>query len=274
MLIDIDSLFEKYVKKFMKENAGKYNEEQWEGKMVELYEAFGNIPLTQLGTTPIEYYKNMTGVELKELLNQHIEKKVSVPDFLCDAIVNKKCEDELISLLKNNNEELKAYTVNLLNDMGSVKPLSMYFDLLKDNNLNADLKELITEILTDNCEVESIKERAITEYSKYPQIKEYLIEILSRCKKDDRIYKILIEEFIKNPENIPLYASYISVYGDERALPILFEEIEREGVSYIDFQELKFAIEALGGEYEKERNFSNDIYYKKIKQEDLNNEMN
>lgn len=30
------------------------------------------------------------------------------------------------------------------------------------------------------------------------------------------------------------------------------------------FQELKFAIEALGGEYEKERDFSNDPAYKKI----------
>lgn len=50
----------------------------------------------------------------------------------------------------------------------------------------------------------------------------------------------------------------------ERALPSLLAAIEREDVGFVLFQELKFAIEALGGEYEKERDFSNDPAYKKI----------
>jgi hypothetical protein len=269
--IDIDSLFEAYLKKYMKENAGKYTEEQWEEKMSELYKYFGNTPLNKLGVSPTDYYNTMTGEELKDLLKIHVEKGISVPDFLCDAIVNKKCEDDIITLLNTDNEELKAYAVNLLNDMGSTKPLSSYFDLLKDSDVNADLKELATEILTDNCNNDLVKERAIEEYSKYPEIKVFLIEVLARCKKDERIYKILIDEFINNPDNIPLYTSYLSIYGDERALPYLLTEIEREGISFVDFQELKFGIEALGGEYEKERNFKNDIYYKKIKEENSEN---
>ena len=45
---------------------------------------------------------------------------------------------------------------------------------------------------------------------------------------------------------------------------MLLSEIEREDIGFVAFQELKYAIEALGGEYEKERDFSADEAYKKI----------
>ena len=263
--IDIDKIFEMFLKKYMKANAGKYNEEEWESKMSQLYINFGKTPLDILGMSPVDYYNKLNGTELKDLLKEHLEKKVAIPDFLCDAIINKKCDDEIITLLNTENEELKAYAVNLLNDMGSTKPLMSYFDVLKDDKINTDIKELITEILSDNAE--TIKEKAIKEYTESPSIKSYIVEILSKCKSDERIYKILIDEFLKNLDNIPLYSSYLSIYGDERALPFLYTEIERDGINYVDFQELKFAIEALGGEYEKERDFSGDILYKKIKEE-------
>ena len=45
----------------------------------------------------------------------------------------------------------------------------------------------------------------------------------------------------------------------------ILAEIEKEKISYADFEELRFAIEALGGEYDKVRDFKNDKSYKKIK---------
>jgi hypothetical protein len=48
-------------------------------------------------------------------------------------------------------------------------------------------------------------------------------------------------------------------------LPYLLEAIENPKISYPDFEELRFAIESLGGEYTKQRDFSSDKYYKKLK---------
>ena len=79
------------------------------------------------------------------------------------------------------------------------------------------------------------------------------------------MFDILVAEFAKNQNNIPLYAGYLAKYGDERALPFLNVAIEKEKISYADFEELRFAIEALGGEYNKVRDFSNDKSFKKIK---------
>ena len=65
-------------------------------------------------------------------------------------------------------------------------------------------------------------------------------------------------------------ASYLAAYGDERALPVLLDKIDEEGITFIEYQELKYAIESLGGSYEKERDFSNDEYYQAVKAHSVN----
>ena len=46
---DIDELFEKYFRNYLKENAGRFTEEELENKVPEIYDAFGNSPLEELG---------------------------------------------------------------------------------------------------------------------------------------------------------------------------------------------------------------------------------
>lgn len=58
-----------------------------------------------------------------------------------------------------------------------------------------------------------------------------------------------------------MHASYLAAYGDSRALPVLLERIAGEDINFLEFRELKYAIEALGGEYTEERDFSDDPYY-------------
>ena len=45
---------------------------------------------------------------------------------------------------------------------------------------------------------------------------------------------------------------------------MLLERIEGEDINFLEFRELKYAIEALGGEYTEERDFSNDPYYQEF----------
>jgi hypothetical protein len=53
----------------------------------------------------------------------------------------------------------------------------------------------------------------------------------------------------------------LAAYGDERALPVLLKKIEDRSIGFVEFQELKYAIEALGGEYNEPRDFSSDKDY-------------
>ena len=58
------------------------------------------------------------------------------------------------------------------------------------------------------------------------------------------------------------FSAYLGRYGDERALPELCRYFREEQLDYATYQELKNAIERLGGEAEgPERDFSRDPYY-------------
>ena len=70
--------------------------------------------------------------------------------------------------------------------------------------------------------------------------------------------------FRTSPDELPMHASYLASYGDDRALPVLLDYIDRDETNYLEYRELKYAVEALGGEYTRIRDFSNDPYYLEI----------
>ena len=265
-IIDVDKLFDKYIEKYVYANIGKIKPEEIENKIPVLYDEFGDKELSELDNkTPNTFYKQYSGDELLECLKEHIEKGVSVSDFLCEAMISKDDIDKKIYqlLLKENGEEYTLYLMNILNDIGSDIAIKGYLEFIVWD-YSEPIRELATELLCGYADL--IKEDILLQFKDTEEGKKVnLTEILSHAKKDDRIFNILIEEFVKNSDNIPLYAGYLASYGDERALPFLEATIEGDKINYADFEELRFAIEALGGEYKGKRDFTSDSTYKKIK---------
>ena len=265
-IIDIDELFDKYISDYVYKNIGKVKPEEIENRIPDLYVEFGDKSLKELdGKTPNTFYKDCSGEELLECLKGHLNKGVAVSDFLCEAITgNKKNEDALCNELKqDNDEEFTLYLMNMLSDMNSEKAVDRYLEFVLWDYSEV-IRELATELLCGFAE--SVKEKILEQFKDVEESKKVnLTEILSNCKNDDRVFDILVAEFMKHQESIPVYAGYLSKFGDERAIPFLTTAIEKEKISYADFEELRFAIEALGGEYTKERDFSADKTYKRIK---------
>ncbi len=265
MVIDVDGVFEKYLRRIMKEQAGKYTEEQWEDRMAALYVEFGNTPAKELGgKTPARYFGEMSTQTVVATLKEYVLADVSVPDFLCDAIIAAKGADEyLVKLLNEDDEELVSYAVNLLSDRGYTGAFSKYLDMIENKNVDDEMKDLVTEILLDGAS--TVKEQVLVRYPKAnATAKAYFLEILVAAGKDDRTFEILKAAFGQGEENIPLFAAYFARLGDDRALPLLLEVVKRPDLNYQEYQELKFAIEALGGEYEDKRDFTKDKIYRKI----------
>ncbi len=265
-IIDVDKLFDKYIEKFVYSNIGKIKPEEIENKIPLLYDEFGDKEISELDNkTPNTYYRAFSNAELLECLKEHIEKGVSVSDFLCEAITAKEdIENDISKLLnKENGEEYTLYLMNILNDKNSKVAIKRYLEFIVWD-YSEPIRELATELLCGFAD--DIKEDILAQFKDTEENKKVnLTEILSHCKKDDRVYNILIEEFVKNSDNIPLYAGYLASYGDERALPFLEATIEGDKINYADFEELRYAIEALGGEYKGKKDFSQDATYKKIK---------
>lgn len=261
-IIDIDEIFENSLKEYIKNNSDM-REEELEDKIVSLYAEFENKKLDELnGETPVSYFEKMSSEEKVLSLKEYVLKKVSVPDFLCEAIErDENSKSYLLALLDEKDEELISYAINMLKNYVDESVLTKCFELLLCVKTKAEIKDILAELLGENAD--AIKSKIILEYEKRNDLQGYFVDILSNCQKDDGVYSILIDNFLRS-DDLLLSCAYLKKYGDERALKFLYTEIEREDLNYAEFKELKFTIEALGGQYDKVRDFTNDKYYKKL----------
>ena len=255
-LIDFDGLFDEKLAQYMEENKSKYNEKQWEDVIPKLYKKFGDTKIAKIGCTPKEYYSKMTNEELTQTLAEHLSSDVPVPEFLCAEIENRGEAQTLLPLLNSEDIATANYAISLIGD--NALAYEAYFSILTENRFDEDVRNDIIEIFKFHAD--TVKDMVWDAYQKGVQT-EYMLEILSRVKtRNDDIYQALLSAFLTD-ENLPMRASYLAAYGDERALPILLKRIEDESLGFVEFQELKYAIEALGGEYNEPRDFSADKDY-------------
>ncbi|MDE6868797.1 MAG: hypothetical protein K2J83_06635 [Clostridia bacterium] len=259
-LYDFDGMFDEKLADYLKKNADKHKESEWEDIIPALYKKFGDTFIKSVGDTPNGFYAKMSDNELVKALSTHLKQGVPVSEFLCNAIEGRNAVKLLLPLLDGSEEE-RDYAINLI---GADKAaIGKYFEMLLDGDSSEDLKNRCVDYIKENADL--VLERAVENYNANRE-REYMLEIMSRCKvRSDKVFDILLKEFRTDPENLPMHASYLAAYGDERALEFLLDKIDEEDINFIEYQELKFAIEALGGEYTKKRDFSNDPYFELIK---------
>ena len=255
-LVDFDGLFDEKLTQFMEENKNKYTEKQWEDIIPKLYKKFGDTFVAKVKCTPKEYYAKMTETELVQTLREHLASDVPVPEFLCAEMESRGEAETLAPMLFDDDEAAVSYAINLIGD--NPKAYDAYFKILEENLSTEDVRSDIADIF--KMHADEVKERAFSNLEK-GIAKEYMLEILSRVKdKEERIFEVLVSAFLSG-ENIPMHASYLAAYNDERALSYLLKKIEDQTIGFVEFQELKYAIEALGGEYDEPRDFTGDKDY-------------
>ncbi len=255
-LIDFDGLFDEKLTQYMTENKDKHTEKQWETLIPKLYKKFGDTHIPKLGCTPKEYYARMTDADLAQTLSGHLREDMPVPEFLCAEIESRENADILLPLLKSEDTATVSYAVNMLGD--NPKAFDEYFRILLENGLDEEVRSDLTDIL--RLHADELRDRAIAAY-KSGLAQGYMLEILSRStERTDEVYELLLSAF-RQAEDTSLTSGYLAAYGDERALPVLLRKIEDRSIGFVEFQELKYAIEALGGEYNEPRDFSADKDY-------------
>ena len=264
-LMDFDGLFDEKLTQYMEENKGKYTEKQWESLIPRLYEKFGNTYVGKIKCTPKEYYAKMTSEELVDTLSAHLKERVPVPEFLCAEIENRGDGVSLLPLLESKDEETVLYAINLLG--ADNRAFGKYFELLTDGEVSEEVRDAAVDCL--KFRADDNLETALA-YYREGKAQEYVLEIFSRLKtRSEEAYQILLTAFLEGGEKRTLYTGYLAAYGDDRALPYLYKKIEDRTIGFVEFQELKYAIEALGGEYNEPRDFSDDRDFKRIEDASL-----
>lgn len=256
-LMDFDGLFDEKLTVYMEEKKDKYTEREWEDVIPRLYKKFGDTYVAKVGCTPKEYYARMTDEQLVQTLSVHLLQGVPVPEFLCNELEKRDNVELLLPLLESTDTATQSYAINLILD--DKRAYDGYFSLLCNEDADEDVRDDIADIFKHNAD--EVMEKALKAYRDGVAV-EYMLEILSRVvARSEEIYAILRDEFLSAGERTPMRASYLAAYGDARALPLLMEKIEDRSIGFVEFQELKYAIEALGGEYDEPRDFSADKDY-------------
>lgn len=261
-VFDLDNLFEKFVKNYIKDNNLVVGED-FDDLLLEIYEKFDQTSFTELdGKTPVTYFEDESA-DYGELLLEYYKTGTEVSDYFIDGAVKCAKEDDLIALLDPSfDEDVVITAIDVLDKKGSKKPFNRYIDLLFDKNTDPCIIDKIAEVLKYNAD--EVAEDILSRLKAVGTPESVFAEILSNCKTRRDGIKSLLTSGLLAGDKIPEYCSYLVSYGDESVVETMrsFAETVDE---YVPYKELALAIEALGGIALEDKNFESDLDFVAIK---------
>ena len=152
--------------------------------------------------------------------------------------------------------------IGLLRDMGSTLPKMLYVQWQLNREMKDDLADNALDSLRDMGK-EALQPMLENLNKANEAGQEALLDVLANFPGHENVYQLAVRLFEKNPNRRALFASYLAKLGDPRALPVLIAAANEENCRYMDFIELRAAIEELGGEA-PEREFYDDPEYEAL----------
>ena len=269
-IYDFDSKFYDYARTWLALHPG-IKEDKVEEHYNEMMEGWLNAPATWLdGAKPIEYFDRYTeSRDLMKLMEEYVKRFESLPEPLYRRIVTvgEACIEGLVRIAgdSDKSEALRASAMALLRDIGTEAPMETYIDLVSSAKEEDELAELAAESLCDFTD-ESMPAELLKRYDHAPEYAQSLIlDILANFPLQEGVYELLEDKLRYHPEQRAYYASLIAKFGDPRALELLKELIDLPDVGYVDYIELRNAIETLGGDPGEERTLYGDPDYEAMR---------
>ncbi len=270
--INFDDRFADFASQWMTEHKGEYrNFDEMEADMPRVYMGFLNTPAKWLGgVTPGSYFTQFEDPkDLVDWLVEYTQQEIPVPDLLLEQIVavGKPCEKRLVALLKDEDasitEEAKMTAIGLLREMESPLPKMLYIQW----QLNRDVQDDLADNALDSLrEMGKAVVQPILQELKNANAagQEAFLDVLVKYPGNEQVFALAIRLFNENPNRRALFASYLAKLGDERALPALMDAANDPNCKYMDFIEIRNAIEMLGGDA-PEREFFEDSEYEALR---------
>ena len=92
-----------------------------------------------------------------------------------------------------------------------------------------------------------------------------ILEICANFPGDDRIFDHMMDKLRNRPDQRALYASFLGKLGDPRAIDTLKSFLTLSDIGYLDYIELRNAVEELGGDPGEDRAFYGDPDYEAMR---------
>ena len=119
------------------------------------------------------------------------------------------------------------------------------------------------EYLMEDCE-EVVDEMLEKFYTTEGDTNKMLIELLAGYKGNTAVYMGLVGCLYRG-EDVALFARLLGSYGDERAIDVLKSFAEEYDLNYNEFMEVRNAVEELGGDFDYDKDYTDDPFYRYLK---------
>ncbi len=267
--INFDEHLADFVADWTRNHQSEYrNFDAMEEDMPRIYMEFLNTPASWLqGITPGAYFSQFEDPkDLVDWMETYTQKGIPIPDLLLEQIqaVGKPCEKRLIAILKdeNANNEAKMTAIGVLRAMDSSQPKMLYISW----QINREAEDELAENALDSLKAmgKSVVQPILEVLPKANEAgQEALLDVLAEYPGNESIFQLALRMFRKNTDRRALFAGYLAKLGDERALKALMEACNDPELGYIDYLEIRNAIEVLGG-VAPERDFEGDPEYEAL----------
>jgi len=253
--INFDKEFERYVSVWMKEHAKEYrNYDEMEAAMPDVYAQFLDTPVNWLsGAKPGEYFSQFDNAkQLVNWMEDYFKQRIPVPDMLLNRIaeLGLAAEEPLMALLKKERatQEIRMAAITLLREIDSIAPMEYYIGLQA-------IRQEGEDELADNAldSLASMGERAVQAMRgalplASPDGQEAMLTVLSDFPGDENVFQTALSLLRSRRDRVAVLADCLGKLGDERAIEPLKVLAASEETPYLDYIELRSAIEALGGD--------------------------
>ena len=268
-LIDFDQKFFEYAQGWLAMRPNM-TEKQIDEAYNQIMLDWLNAPAKWLdGETPGTYFSKFSDpIELVGMVEKYVSDGIGVPEPLYNRITSMG-EEAAPALTyafskKKNPEELRATVLGMLMEIGSQQPVPACVDLVCSAKEYSELSEMAVQYLAQNGE--NAVPQLLDRYPNAPEHAQTLIlDVVCNFSGDERIYTYVVDKLLNDPERRALYASYLAKLGDARAIEPMTRLIGMSDIGYLDYIELRNAIESLGGDAGEERAFDGDPDYEAMR---------
>ena len=261
-IIDFDAKFFEFARKWMAAHPG-LTEEQVENSYNSMMEEWVSTPAEWLdGKAPANYFRDCADPEaLIGLMEGYFASSINLPEPLYARIVELggECAPLLREIVadEGRSEDLRAEAMGMLRDIGDRGVDDALIALVAGAQEQSELSDLAADVLAGRDAATAA--RLLDAYETEPAHAQTLIlDVCCNFPGDARICDYLIRRLKNQPEQRALNASLLAKLGDPRALEPLKEMLGLFDLRYLDYIELRDAVEALGGDAGEDRSFYGD----------------
>ena len=267
-IIDFDAYFSDVLTDWIDKNQHRFKKpDDMEDEVPDVYLRWLNTPAEWLdGATPGAYFDQFSdSAELCEALKQYIAEEVAVPDPLLDRLAELADEQVLLDMAKDKSApcEARMTAIEILRQIESTLPMVEFIRWQVERDDEDDILDNALESLRQMGE--SVRKPAKIAFTAADhEGKEALLDVLADYPGDEDVFQFALAQFKTQKDKRGLFAGYLAKLDDDRALEHLLDVAESDDVSYMDFIEIRSAIERLGSEAPV-KDWSNDPTYKAFK---------